>query len=200
MLGHFDRARDLYRRGQALLRELGPSVSAMVTSLASARVESLAGALDTAEQELRRDERDLQQIGEQYFHSSIAGALARVLLRQEKLEEAERFADLARELADPDDADPQVLWRSVRAGLLARDGDGDAAIELMEEAVRLASATDDAILRAEVLLDQSDLLRLLGRSDTAEPPLRAALELFTQKGDVVSAERIRDRLAATPAA
>ena len=199
MLGDFGRARDLYRRGQALLRELGPSVSAMTTSIASARVEYLAGSLDAAEQELRRDEEELRQTGEQYFRSSIAGALARVLLRQEKLEEASEFADLARELADPDDADPQVLWRSVKAGLLARAGDGSAAADLMNEAVQLASTTDDAILQAEVLLDQSELLRLLGRDDAAEPPLRAALELFTQKGDVVSAERVRRKLGAPSA-
>ena len=46
MQGEFDRARELYRRGQALLRDLGPSISAITTSIASARVELLAGDLD----------------------------------------------------------------------------------------------------------------------------------------------------------
>jgi ATP/maltotriose-dependent transcriptional regulator MalT len=199
MLGEFERARELYRRGQELLRDLGPSIGASITSIAAARVESLAGALDAAEAELRRDNLELAEVDERYFRSSIVAALARVLLHEGKFEEAALHADLAAALADPDDTDPQVLWRSVRAALDARNGDADAAVATMDEAVRLAHETDDPILQADVLLDQSELYRMLGREESAEPPLRAALELFVRKGDVVSANRIRERLGATSA-
>jgi len=200
MKGEFERARQLYRRGQVLLRDLGPSVSAMTTSIASARVEALAGALGQAEAELRRDEADLARIDERYYRSSIAGALARVLLLEDNLDEAARFCQIAQDLADPEDTDPQVLWRSVRARILALRGEADEAVRLVEEAVQLTQETEDVILKAEALVDQSAVLQALGRSDAAGPPLRAALQLFEEKGDVISARRLRLALAdAAPA-
>ena len=191
MQGEFDRARELYRRGQMLLRDLGPSVSAMNTSIASSRVEVLAGALDVAEAELRRDEAELAALDERYYRPSIAGALARVVLLKGKLEEAEAFSKLAEEIADPEDTDPQVLWRSVRSRILAERGDGEAALRMSEEAVELARETEDVILKADALVDHSAVLSMLGRSEAASRALEAALQLYEQKGDVVSAARIR---------
>jgi ATP/maltotriose-dependent transcriptional regulator MalT len=195
MQGEFDRARELYRRGQMLLADLGPSVSAITTSIASARVELLAGDLAAAEAELRRDEAELAALDERYYRSSIAGALARVLLLEDKLDEAEQFTRLAQEIADPEDTDPQVLWRSVRSRILAVRGEAAEALRLSEEAVQLTGETEDVVLKADALVDRSAVLAALGRLDAASSPLQAALELFEQKGDVISAGRVRQELA-----
>jgi len=195
MQGQFDRARELYRRGQVLLRDLGPSVSAITTSVASARVEALAGELDAAEAELRRDEADLAQLGERYFRSSIAASLARVLVLKGKLDEAERFAGVAAEIAEPDDVDPQIIWRSVRSRILAIQGDPETALRLSDEAIELTRNTEDVLLKAEALMDRSVVLTALGRADAASASLEQALSLYEQKGDAVSAARIREALA-----
>jgi len=195
MQGQFDRARELYRRGQVLLRDLGPSVSAITTSVASARVEALAGELDAAEAELRRDEADLAQLGERYFRSSIAASLARILVLKGKLDEAERFAGVAAEIAEPDDVDPQIIWRSVRSRILAIQGDPETALRLSDEAIELTRNTEDVLLKAEALLDRSVVLTSLGRADEASAALEQALRLYEQKGDAVSAARIREALA-----
>jgi class 3 adenylate cyclase/tetratricopeptide (TPR) repeat protein len=191
MQGEFERARELYRRGQMLLRDLGPSISAVTTSIAAARVESLAGDFAAAEAELRRDEADLAQLDERYYRPSIAGALARVLVLEGKNEEAEHYARVAREVADPEDTDPQVLWRSVRARVLAQRGEIEEALELSQQAVELTQDTEDVILKADTLVDRSAVLAMSSEPELAGPPLEAALELFVQKGDVVSAERVR---------
>jgi len=44
------------------------------------------------------------------------------------------------------------------------------------------------------------VLEVAGDHESAGPPLREALELYEQKGDVVSAQRLRDRIDAVPAA
>jgi ATP/maltotriose-dependent transcriptional regulator MalT len=186
---------DRCRRGQMLLRDLGPSVSAITTSVASARVEALAGELAAAEAELRRDETDLAQLGERYFRSSIAASLARVLVLEAKVDEAERFAELAAELAEPDDVDPQIIWRSVRSRILAAQGDAETALRLSNEAIELTRETDDLLQKAEALLDRSAVLTALGRTDEAGAALAQALALYEQKGDAVSAARIREALA-----
>jgi len=178
-----------------LLRDLGPSVSAITTSVASARVEALAGELDAAEAELRRDEADLAQLGERYFRSSIAASLARVLVLKGKLDEAERFAGVAAEIAEPDDVDPQIIWRSVRSRILAIQGDPETALRLSDEAIELTRNTEDVLLKAEALMDRSVVLTALGRADAASASLEQALRLYEQKGDAVSAARIREALA-----
>jgi ATP/maltotriose-dependent transcriptional regulator MalT len=194
MQGHFERARELYRQGQQALRELGPSVSAMTTSIRSSRVEVLAGDLATAEAELRRDAADLETIGETYYRSTVTITLARVVLAQGRIEEADEYCRITEGLADPDDVDSQILLRSTRARILARRSSDAKAVQLVGEAVAKSAETADLLLRADVLVDQSDVLRDLGRHDASRAPLLEALTLYEQKGDEISAGRVRGRL------
>src|SRR5262249_24444905 len=60
MRGNFGTARIHYRRSRALLEEFGWLVEAALTSLASAPVEMLAGDLEAAERELRKDYQTLE--------------------------------------------------------------------------------------------------------------------------------------------
>ena len=57
--------------------------------------------------------------------------------------------------------------------------------------------TDFLTIRADALLDLAAVLRRSGQSSEADESIRAALELYEQKGDVVSAERARTQLAAS---
>ena len=103
--------------------------------------------------------------------------------------------NVAEELADPDDVDSQVIWRSARAKLLARQGRANEAILIAQQAVELASTTDDIERQADALRDLAAALEIAGRPHDEGPSLRKALHLYERKGDVVQAGRIRDRLA-----
>jgi len=194
MQGSFDRARELYRDGRRMLEELGPSVTASSTSTESSRVEFLAGDPKAAERELRRDYDALGAIGEKYFRSTIAGHLAEALYRLGRFEEAAGVAGEARGLAAEDDTASQVLWRFVRAKLAARRGEV-GAIALAEEAVHMVEETPSPSLIADAKEELGIVLHLAGRAESAGPPWREALELYEGKGDVVSAARVRARLA-----
>ena len=194
MQGDFARGRELYQRAQTMLTELGPSVTAASTSTESSRVEILAGDLEGAERELRRDHDALAELGERYYRSTVAGLLAGVLEARGRLEESEALSRSAETLADPDDVFSQVAWRSARARVLARTERAAEAETLAREAIELAAATVDIVLLADATADLGEVLRLIGRTDDAGPPLREALVLYERKGDVVSAARIRERL------
>jgi class 3 adenylate cyclase/tetratricopeptide (TPR) repeat protein len=194
MRGSFDQARELYVQQRTILEGLGRNVAALTTSINSARVELLAGDPEAAEREARRDFDALGALDETYFRSTVAGMLARALYEGERFDEARTVADEARALTADDDFESQVLWRGVAARLGARTGRADEALELTESQARLAAETASPVFEAEARRERAEVLVLLGRQDEAEPPLREALQLFEQKGDLVSAARIRLRL------
>jgi hypothetical protein len=102
---------------------------------------------------------------------------------------------LSEETAAADDVISQVLWRKVRAGLLARRGSFDDAERLATEAVRAVERTDMLDLSGDVLLTLADVLRLAGRPREAAPAAEQALAYYERKGNVVSAGRARRLLA-----
>jgi tetratricopeptide (TPR) repeat protein len=201
MEGEFAAARELYRRGQTIATELGSGIVSHSSSIDSSRVELLAGDLGAVERELRRDYDALTAIDETYFRSTIAAYLAQVLWLAGDADEAHRFTTVAEQLGDVDDVLTQVPWRSARAKILASRGDADSARRLAAEAVQLAAATSQIRLKAEALEDLADVLEAIGDGESSGPPLREALTLFAQKGDVVSTDRVRRRIGdATPIA
>jgi class 3 adenylate cyclase/tetratricopeptide (TPR) repeat protein len=194
MDGRFEEARVFYRREQEYLVSLGPSRELATTSLDSARVELLAGDLETAERELRRDDAELEAMGETYFRSTVVGNLARILVEAGRLEEADRYSMAAQAMADPDDVDTQILWRLSRSRIVAA-GDPDAAVRLADEAVALASETNALQSRADAYRNRARILIDLGREAAAASDLAEALRLYDLKGDRASLEATRPMLA-----
>jgi class 3 adenylate cyclase/tetratricopeptide (TPR) repeat protein len=194
MEGQFDEARRLYRRGQEIAAELGPGLATDSSSIDTSKVELLAGDAEAAERELRRDVEALAAIDETYFRSTIAAYLAQVLWLRGDAEGALRYSKVAEEIGDPEDVLTQVPWRSTRAKVLASRGEADTARSLATEAVDLAAATPQLRLRADALVDLADVLEAVGDHESAGPPVREALRLFEQKGDIVSAGRLRQRI------
>ena len=194
MEGEFDGARDLYRRGQEIAAELGSGLVGNSSSIDSSRVELLAGDLAAAERELRRDYDALANINETYFRSTISAYLAEVLWLGGDADGALQFSEVAEEIGDAEDILTQVPLRSVRARVLASRGDVEGARRLAMEAVELAASTPQPHLKAKALENLGDALAAVGDIESSRPPLQEALTLYEQKGDVVSAARVRKRI------
>jgi class 3 adenylate cyclase/tetratricopeptide (TPR) repeat protein/type II secretory pathway predicted ATPase ExeA len=186
----FDEARTHYRRGQEILTELGAGTDANSTSIDSGPVELLAGEPAAAERELRRDYDALEAIGETYLRSSVAAWLSAAHWELGQLEEAGRYAEICRGIADEDDLVAQVLWRATAARVQAVLGDITAAVELARAAVDAAAPTEEVGLHAEALIALSFVQRRAGSDDDARAALDEALVLLAAKKDRATARRV----------
>jgi tetratricopeptide (TPR) repeat protein len=197
MRGRFDVARELLARGRGILRDLGltagmPTISAAEHAFL---IELLAGDPAAAEREIRPACELLEQMGDKGLFSTQAARLAMSLYGQGRYEEAERYTELSEEAGASDDFATQAMWRQARAKVLAQRGEYEEAEILAREAVELGEPTDALDMRAEALRDLAEVLQHAGKSDEARQALDRALELFEQKGNIVSAARVNRALA-----
>ena len=168
---------------------LGPMPTSAVNYLGM--LELLAGDLDAAEAHLRAGCEVLTAMGETSTYSTAVGLLGRTLERQGALDEAEACTRRSEEAGGPDDLATQVVWRGVRARVLARRGLTEQALVLAAEAVAIAARTDFLAWRGEALLDLAQVLGLAGEPAGAVGAATEALALFETKGNVVLAEQAR---------
>jgi tetratricopeptide (TPR) repeat protein len=195
MTGNFDAARALLRRGRAVLRELGQGVHAASTALDLVVVEMLAGDLPTAEREVRADHAFLEQRGETFYLSTMTAMLALVVRNQGRDDEALQLTRAAEQSAADDDVDAQIRWRSTRAPIIARAGALGEAETLATAAVTMARQTEEPVLLAYALSELAAVLAYAQRTAEAHHAYAEAVDLFSAKGDCVSAARVQDRLA-----
>jgi class 3 adenylate cyclase/tetratricopeptide (TPR) repeat protein len=142
-------------------------------------------------------EEALEILAEGYEHTEQMGAslpitsafLAQSLYALERFDEAEHRARVAVDAVDDDWA--RFTGLGVLARVLAQRGHLEEAERMAREAVTHFEGTKLSIERTTVLMDLAEVLRLAGRPDEVVLTLRTALELFEQKGDVVSAARAR---------
>ena len=193
MRGEFDDARSLVREGNAIIEDLGRMYSAGL-SHHEALVEMLAGQPDVAEDRLRRAYETLDEMGEKTLLATTAAMLAQAIYAQDRPQEAWRFCEVSRGVAADEDLSAQVVGRGTSAKILARQGRGDEAEALAREAVELAASTDFLTHHGQAFLDLAEVLQLNRLAEEAESALRAGLELYERKGDIVSAERARVRI------
>jgi ATP/maltotriose-dependent transcriptional regulator MalT len=177
----------------AVFDDLGLTLNA-ATSQNEAVIEMLAGDPAAAEASLRSGFEALQQMGEQAFLSTTAAFLARAVLAQERIDEAEDLAQLSARLTAPGDLLTQVLWRGVQSRILARRGQLDAAERLAREAVSLAGRTDFLVQRGDALVDLAHILQDAGRAEEAAGAASQGLHLHEQKGNLITAGKIRSEL------
>ena len=198
--GDFERARSLYREARGTLEDLGAVVVAAWTCLTLGRVELLAGDAAAAEEQLRLDYDRLVELNDLYYRPLVTAMLAQAVYTQGRWQEAGELATVAGELAAEDDVEPQALWRSVRAKVLAASGVVDEAMILGREAVELLSATDAVFLRVEGLVDLAEVLNRAHRSDEARSTLEEAHELCLLKQMKVPASRVEALMESPDAA
>jgi class 3 adenylate cyclase len=196
MKGQFDEARRLSETAAAEMAELGMDLErASVIGQLSFLIEMLAGRPAAAERGLKESLDVLEGLGERGYLSTHAGMLANVLCVQGRYGEAEAFSQTSEDTADEDDIISQVLWRSARSKIRARQGRLEVGERLGRQALRLIDGTDFTNDRANVRLDLAEVLHASSKSEGAVVMARDALRLYEQKGNLVSAATARSLLA-----
>jgi tetratricopeptide (TPR) repeat protein len=159
----------------------------------------ILGDLEAAETALEHTIRVLELLGETGQRSTMFGFRARNafdLARPES--EIVAYAEECRRLAAADDTVSQVQWRAALAVAAARAGRADEAKRLIDDAQTLIEK-DEADFTYEIALTAQDRGYIHAQSGEINDARRAyqeALALFEQKGDVMDAARVRERLAA----
>ena len=195
MRGRSERARELFAQSRATFEEFGLRRWLAALSQWSGPAELLAGEPGRAEVELRASYDTLSAMGDRGLIAPVAAFLSQALYAQGRYVEAEEFAAGSEACASRDDLSPHVVWRCVRAKVLARRGEAEAAEALAREAIELAEETDSLNLQGDAWIDLAEVLRLAGDQRTAMECTDQALERYAAKGNVVSAANARSLLA-----
>jgi class 3 adenylate cyclase/tetratricopeptide (TPR) repeat protein len=192
-LGRFGEARGLIARARTLCREVGLTLweAGPVTQMAGV-VELLAGDAAAAETVLQTGAQQLREIGETGWLSTVLAWLAEAVYLQGRADQAYQLSEECEQLAEGGDVFSRVLWRSVRARVLADRGRAADAERLSREAVALADDTDSLALQADARLGLTHVLHTLGRGGAAEQTLAEAIDLYQRKGAVAAIARAKD--------
>jgi tetratricopeptide (TPR) repeat protein len=200
MRGSFDQARALAAAAHASAEALGQTFSLAAEGMIAWEVETLAGDASAAESSARRSCELLEQLGDRGVRSLASGQLAESLYELGRLDEALRWTETAEELSANDDVVSQMLWRQVRAKVLARKGNHAEAEPLSLEAVHLGDETDMLNRQGHARADLAEVLAEAGQLERAAAELDQALAHYETKGNLVSAANARRRLEGLRAA
>jgi class 3 adenylate cyclase/tetratricopeptide (TPR) repeat protein len=194
MLGRFDEARELMDAARGRLREQAATIGyALHTGQLASEIELLAGEPARALEYATEGCRLLEEAGERAWLSTIVGILAEAEYRLDRLDDAEADALRAVELGSTDDRLTQMLSRQVRAKVCARRGQHDDALRLAMEAVAL-SAPDSPTHAGDAYATLAEVLVRSGEVEGAVDALTRARDLYAQKGNIVSRDRVAEKL------
>jgi len=182
----------MLQRSKAICRELGLAYGLCEAGMAGSELEALAGDLPAAERELREAMDLAAGMGAAHYVALYQVRLSRVLNERGRHDDAAALLDEAAELYG---ATP--WWKSNEARVLAAPARGelDQAVVLADEAVAQEGGSDDITAVAQTLVDVSEVFRTVGDRARAEAVLAEAIALNEEKGNVVAAQRARERLA-----
>ena len=195
--GRTDAARRMLASARKMVEDLGITQRLLEADVFGGHIDLLEGDAAAAEHSLRHAYEGLRDLGLGIDAARAAALLARALLAQDRLAEAEALSHESEALAG-DDLKAAIAWRVVRAEALARRGEHAAAVELAQAAVGIASATDALLDHADARLALAAALRAAGRGHDADAEERRAIELWEAKGATLLVERARQRVTTKP--
>jgi class 3 adenylate cyclase/tetratricopeptide (TPR) repeat protein len=188
--GDFELARKMLQRSKSICHELGLAYGLCEAGMAGSELETLAGDLSAAEGELREAMDVAAGMGAAHYVALYQVRLSRVLNEQGRHDDA--AAQLA-EAAELYGATP--WWKSNHARVLAARGHLEQAVALADEAVAQERGSDDITAVAQTLVDASEVFGAVDDRARAEAVLAEAIALNEEKGNIVAAQRARERLA-----
>jgi tetratricopeptide (TPR) repeat protein len=195
MLGDFVEARGILAQMRVELAERGGGMLlANIFAFESVDVELLAGDPAAAAEFAVEGFRHHEELGEPTFLSAAAGNVAKAAYALDRLDEADAWVGRAAELAETEAA-TEMGWRQVKAKVLARRGEHSEAELLAREAVAIGEGTEFLNGQGDAIADLAEVLLLGGQRDEGVDALEMAIDRYERKGNLVSAQRARTRLA-----
>ncbi|HEX9531814.1 MAG TPA: adenylate/guanylate cyclase domain-containing protein [bacterium] len=195
MQGRIDEARKLARGATTTFQELGAKLALATQGSVIGTLEFLAGEPAAAEREVRASCEALERMGERAWYCSLAAFLAETLYLQGRYDEAYGWTVRSEQTAGAGDLEAQADLRAVRAKILARRGEFAEAERLAREAIEIGRPAEEIDHDGDYYFDLAEVLRLAGRTAAAADALQNAIQLWTLKGNVVSASKGRATLA-----
>ena len=196
--GRIDDARAAIARSKAINNGFASKLGLAFTAFSAGEIEMIAGDPAAAERCYREGYEAFRAMGERGYLGHLAGLLAEALYAQDRLDEAQQMIEEAETTAVSSQNHVWVLWRSVKAKVLARRGQFAAAMQLIAEAEEGISSAP-WILRAMVPVAKAEVSRLAGDPDQAVASLNAALRIYEDRHAVPLAERVKAQLASLSA-
>jgi class 3 adenylate cyclase/tetratricopeptide (TPR) repeat protein len=197
--GRFDSARSKLETSRATARELGLRHGLYETELFAGMVELFAGDAAAAEPHLRAARDGLGRLGIGADAGQASALLARSLLLQGRIAEADQLAADALETAGQN-LQTAITAGAVLAEVRAAQGRHDDARRLVDDAISIASSTDVTLDHALSLFTAARVATTAGDSATSHRRAAQAAELLDAKGvdGVIGASRpleaTRDRV------
>ena len=192
--GRFADARKFAQQAIDAYRTLGMPLMQFASRQVLAEIELDSGDPATARALLQEVDAFAASVGERGYRSTVQALTA---VTEEALggrEAALAAIELSDQLSAPEDVINYAITHPVRARLALAEGDAEAAERWARSAVHYAFITDFPQTRGCAKLDLARVLKRLGRAPEAAFEARAALELFTAKGDRPGGEQARTLL------
>ena len=198
MQGQFDLGRQLIAEVRDFVEHVGHKNPLVGVMCVRGELELLAADPAAAETVLRQAHLLAAETGSATYRAESARLLARAMLWQGRVAQAQEFAGLVRGFAPPESLPEQARWRSIQSAIDAVRGESDEAVALATAADKILRSTDLLTLRAEVLTDLATALAVRGDDAKASEAARLATEFYEHKGDIIRADRTRRAFAIPP--
>ncbi|MGV0851535.1 ATP-binding protein [Mycolicibacterium phlei] len=178
--GRPEKARAMLAEARQVVADLGLRHGLMETEMFAGIIEAMEGDFVAAEPHFRAAMEGLEALGVGIDAGQAAALLARSVLAQGRVEEADRYAADSEQMAGRN-LKTGIAWRAVRAEILAAQGRYDDAAAMARDAVAVAAGTDLVLDHAEACLSLNRVLIAAGDVAAAETARREADRLYAAK-------------------
>ncbi|WP_183518654.1 nuclear transport factor 2 family protein [Mycolicibacterium sp. BK634] len=192
--GRPDKARTMLADARQIVADLGLRHGLMETELFAGIIELMAGDAVAAEPHFQVALEGLDALGVGADAGQAAALLARSVLAQGRVDEADRYAGESERIAGHN-LKTAIAWRSVRAEILSASGEDDQAVAMARGAVTVAEGTDLVLDHADACLALSRVLTAAGDERGAADARRDAEVLYAVKDAVFMVARTADPAA-----
>lgn len=188
-------ARRMIDSARRTVTELGLRHARLEVEQFAGIVELIVGDAAAAEPHLRKAYSGFRRLGLDADTAETAALLGRACLALGRESEAGELCTESERLAGHA-LKASIAWRTLRAHLLARGNDYDAARQVAEAAVKLAERTDALVDHGDACLTLATVLRAAGDIARARVAAEQAIGLYERKGAAALADMARDILGA----
>jgi class 3 adenylate cyclase/tetratricopeptide (TPR) repeat protein len=190
MQGALEEARAQAERAQEVFRDLGQRRWLTRGTEVLAEIAKEEGNLTEAIEQHRSVHASFLEQGDAVNAVPAALALAEALLKAGRVDEADTLAAQAERTAPEDDLETQVAWRLIRSSAAVRRGEHERGLDLVRQAVTLATPSDFLLMRSQAHAVLAEVLHALGRDEEASAAREAAADGYRRKGATTALERL----------